>query len=142
MAIEAIAKSQVTYQANETQAKKSTPATERPETEHKDVVISDEPQDTNRTVLQDGSVEKKDGEEKAPDNTATNSQIRKAVEELNKKMVNSEAIFGIHEDTKRLTIKIVNKDTKEVLREFPPEQTLDMIAKVWELAGIMVDEKR
>ena len=32
--------------------------------------------------------------------------------------------------------------TKETIKEFPPEQTLDMIAKVWELAGIMVDEKR
>ena len=41
-----------------------------------------------------------------------------------------------------MTIKIVDKQTKEVLKEFPPEKTLDMIAKVWELAGILVDEKR
>ncbi len=39
-------------------------------------------------------------------------------------------------------IKIVDKDTKEVIKEFPPEETLDMIEKVWELAGIMVDERR
>jgi flagellar protein FlaG len=38
-------------------------------------------------------------------------------------------------------IKIVDKDTKEVIKEFPPEETLDMIAKVWELAGIMIDER-
>ena len=38
-------------------------------------------------------------------------------------------------------IKIVNKDTKEIVKEFPPEKTLDMIAKVWEIAGILVDEK-
>ena len=31
---------------------------------------------------------------------------------------------------------------KEVIKEYPPEKTLDMIAKVWEMAGIMVDEKR
>ena len=71
-----------------------------------------------------------------------NEQIRKAVEELNKKMNNSEAVYGIHEETNRITIKIVDKETKETIKEFPPEQTLDMIAKVWELAGIMVDEKR
>jgi len=72
-----------------------------------------------------------------------NEQIRKSVEQLNKNISpHSEAIFGIHEKTNRVTIKIVDKDSKEVIREFPPEKTLDMIAKVWELAGILVDEKR
>ena len=51
-------------------------------------------------------------------------------------------MFGIHEDTNRVTIKIVDKTTKEVIRELPPEKTLDMIAKVWDLAGILIDEKR
>ena len=57
-------------------------------------------------------------------------------------MSQSEAIFGIHEATNRVTIKIVDKDTKEVIKELPPEKTLDMIAKAWELAGLLVDEKR
>lgn len=69
-------------------------------------------------------------------------QLKKAVDELNKKANNSEAIFGIHEGTNRVTIKLVDKDTKEVIKELPPEKTLDMIAKVWEMAGILVDEKR
>lgn len=73
---------------------------------------------------------------------ATNEQIKKAVEQLNKSMSNSSAVFGIHEETNRVTIKIVDKDTKEVIKELPAEKTLDMISKVWELAGIMVDEKR
>lgn len=78
-----------------------------------------------------------------PEQQATNEQIKKAVEQLNKKMLaNSEAVFGIHEGTNRVTIKIVDKSTKEVIREVPPEKTLDMIAKIWEIAGIMVDEKR
>lgn len=55
---------------------------------------------------------------------------------------NSEAVFGVHDGTNRITIKIIDKDTREVLKEYPPEQTLDMIAKVWEMAGLMVDEKR
>lgn len=73
----------------------------------------------------------------------SNEQLRRAVEQLNKNMVaHSEAVFGIHEGTNRVTIKIVDKDTKEVLKELPPEKTLDMIAKVWEMAGILVDERR
>lgn len=72
----------------------------------------------------------------------TNGNIKRAVEEVNRKAKNSELIFGIHDATNRVTIKVVDKSTKEVIREFPPEETLDMIAKVWELAGIMVDERR
>lgn len=69
------------------------------------------------------------------------SGMKRAVEEINRKAKNSEVIFGIHDATNRVTIKVVDKGTKEVIREFPPEETLDMIAKVWELAGIMIDER-
>jgi flagellar protein FlaG len=73
---------------------------------------------------------------------AENEAIKNAVDKLNKNMFNSEAVFGIHEGTNRVTIKIVDKDTKKVIKELPPEKTLDMIAKMWEMAGILVDEKR
>lgn len=72
---------------------------------------------------------------------ATNEKIKKAVEQFNKN-ANSEAVFGIHDATNRVTIKIVDKTSKKVIKELPPEKTLDMIAKVWEMAGILVDEKR
>ena len=75
-------------------------------------------------------------------NQPSNEQIKQAVEKLNKSMPNSEAVFGIHEGTNRVTIKIVDRSTKEVIKELPPEKTLDMIARVWEMAGLLVDEKR
>ena len=86
----------------------------------------------------------KDGnrdDSQAKQTISENSPIRKAVDEINKKSHNSEAVFGIHEATNRVTIKIVDKDTKKVLKEYPPEKTLDMIAKVWEMAGLLVDKK-
>lgn len=95
--------------------------------------------------LQDFSLDKdvnEDTEQSEEMVASQNSQLKSAVNDLNKQMKNSEAIFGIHDKTNRVTIKIVDKESKEVLKEFPPEQTLDMIAKVWEIAGILVDEKR
>ena len=86
----------------------------------------------------------KDGnrdDSQAQQTISENSQIRKAVDEINKKAHNSEAVFGIHDATNRVTIKIVDKDTMKVLKEYPPEKTLDMIAKVWEMAGLLVDQK-
>ncbi len=84
------------------------------------------------------------GMQQAVNSQSANEQLKKAIAEMNRKINNSneEAVFGIHEKTNRITIKIVDKDTKETIKEFPPEKTLDMIAKVWEMAGILVDEKR
>lgn len=70
-----------------------------------------------------------------------NKKVQNAVADLNKKMNNTYCQYGIHEGTGRVTIKILDKDTKDVIREFPAEETLDLIEKVWELAGIMVDKK-
>ena len=76
------------------------------------------------------------------DKEANDDQIRQAIKEINKKAVESEAVFGIHEKTNRVTIKIVDKKTKDVIKEIPAEKTLDLIAKAWEMAGLLVDEKR
>ena len=68
-------------------------------------------------------------------------KIKKAIEKMNSQLPHSEAKFGIHEATNRVMIKLVDKDTQEVIKEIPPEKTLDMIAKCMELAGVLVDEK-
>ena len=72
---------------------------------------------------------------------ADNEKIKKAIEQMNAQLPNSEAKFGIHEATNRVMIKLVDKDTQEVIKEIPPEKTLDMIAKCMEMAGVLVDEK-
>ena len=67
----------------------------------------------------------------------------KEVKQINKILNhNTIAEFGYNEPTNRITIKIKDKDTDEVIREIPSEKALEMLAKAWELAGILVDEKR
>lgn len=68
-------------------------------------------------------------------------KIKKAIDTINKQLSHTECQYGFHEKTNRVMIKIVDKDTDKVIKEFPPEETLEMIAKAWELAGILVDEK-
>lgn len=68
------------------------------------------------------------------------SEISRANSRL--KVHDTRCEFGYHKETNRITIKIMDKDTSEVIREIPPEKTLAMIQKMWELAGILVDEKR
>ena len=87
------------------------------------------------------SNQNENGEEddKAPQPT---SSLKEAISKINSAQGNAEAVFGIHEGTNRVMIKMVDKETKKVIKEVPAEETLDLIAKAWELAGIMVDEKR
>ncbi|MDD6656538.1 MAG: flagellar protein FlaG [Lachnospiraceae bacterium] len=112
-----------------------------PVTESKEAAVQAEKAPDTTTVYVEETQEK-DNKNDSQGQQPSNEQIKQAVEKLNKSMTNSEAIFGIHEKTNRVTIKIVDKDSKKVLKELPPEKTLDMIAKVWEMAGILVDERR
>lgn len=123
-----------------------TPVMQKPVAENMEVSSVDAAVNSSAAALPAFKAENKDVQNTSADNRdarqTENEKIKKAVEQLNKKMPHSEAIFGIHDETNRVMIKIVDRDTKELIREYPPEETLDMIAKVWELAGILVDEKR
>ena len=113
--------------------------------ENKDVSTPAQVANVDQVTVSVARVDGKEGQgagnQSSEQQQNANEKIKKAVEQLNKNMPHSEAVFGIHDGTNRVMIKIVDKDTKEVIKEFPPEETLDMIAKVWELAGIMIDER-
>ena len=140
MAIEPLG-SVMSVQAQTVSTPKPVAQVEKPEISTNSTVQAAEKVDKTTSVVENA-------QSKGQNNSSTeqeqpsNEQIKKAVEKLNKNLMNSEAVFGIHEETNRVTIKIVDKETKEVIKELPPEKTLDMIAKAWELAGILVDERR
>ncbi|MEZ3477619.1 MAG: flagellar protein FlaG [Lachnospiraceae bacterium] len=68
-------------------------------------------------------------------------RLKKVMEQVTSAWPHSAAKFGIHEKTNRITIKLVDKETQKVIKEIPPERTLDLLAKRMELAGVMVDAK-
>ncbi len=72
------------------------------------------------------------------------STIDSTISETNSKikMSNTQLKYHIDDETQRISIKIIDKDTDKVIREVPPEETLEAIKKIWEIAGIIVDEKR
>ncbi len=47
----------------------------------------------------------------------------------------------IHEKTHAVMYKLKDSLTNEVIAEFPPKKIQDMVAKMWEFAGLFVDEK-
>ena len=147
MAIESIANPKAAYQGSVPKVDTPAPAEGAKKMPEPLVVEAKAPAKAKGETRQ-GAVKKhaaaKDGmaEPIEEERQATGTEaMRKAVDEINRHIKHSEVVFGIHDKTNRVTIKIVDKESRKVVREFPPEQTLDMIAKVWEIAGIMVDEK-
>lgn len=78
------------------------------------------------------------------DKDVSPEKIKAAVDDLNKqiKIKHTQCSFKYHDDTNRISITVTDSETHEVIKEIPPEKALDMLAKAWELAGLMVDEKR
>lgn len=69
--------------------------------------------------------------------------IMQAVRQANKALegTNRRFEYSVHQQTNTIVIKVIDTETNEVIREIPPEKILNLIAKLWELAGIIVDER-
>ena len=69
--------------------------------------------------------------------------LDKAVEEANRVIFKDDNRFEfkVHEGTGRIMVKLVNKETDEIVKEIPSEKILDLVASIWDLVGILVDER-
>lgn len=76
--------------------------------------------------------------------SVSDKAVVEAIEKANKAITGAKTQFefSIHEKTKEIMVKVIDSETQEIIREIPPEKILDMVAKMWEMAGIMVDERR
>ncbi len=78
------------------------------------------------------------------DKAFTKEEVEKAVDSTNKILKeehNAKYQFEIHEGTGRVMVNLVDMQTKEVLKEIPPEKILDLVANIWERLGLLVDER-
>lgn len=73
----------------------------------------------------------------------TDEMMEKSVNQANQalKQHHRRIDRSVHDITKTVMYKMIDTDTDEVIREFPPQKIQDMIAKMWELAGLFVDEE-
>ena len=73
----------------------------------------------------------------------TEDEIINTIEKANKELIayDRRFEFSIHEKTKQIMVKIIDVSNDEVIREIPPEKILDLVAAIWEISGIIVDER-
>ena len=103
------------------------------------------PAETN-AVTAKTYTDKQDGakEEEKRDAQASANRLKSILNETNNKIkpTRTRCEFSYVEDVNRVSIKVMDIDTDKVIREIPPEETLEMLQKLWEVAGLLVDEKR
>lgn len=71
------------------------------------------------------------------------TELGEALEKVNDavQMIQKGLKFQLHEDTERLMVKVVDVRTLEVIKEIPPKEILDMVAKIQKMVGLIIDEK-
>jgi Uncharacterized flagellar protein FlaG len=71
----------------------------------------------------------------------TEKQIKDAISKVNSKIKEhrTRCEFTYLADSQRISIKMIDEATDEVIKEIPPEK---MVEKMWEMAGILIDERR
>lgn len=75
---------------------------------------------------------------------ASEHMIKAAVSEANNnlRISNRRCQFTYEKDINRVSVKLIDEDTGEVIREIPSEETLDMLRRLKEMTGLLVDEQR
>ncbi|SJZ43409.1 flagellar protein FlaG [Selenihalanaerobacter shriftii] len=92
---------------------------------------------TNQTTGNNPNTEKL--EKKDPNK----KDIKEGVDKLNEAVqtFHEELEFKLHKKSKRMMVKIVNTQNHEVIKEIPPKETLDMLGKIKEMVGLIIDKK-
>jgi flagellar protein FlaG len=69
-------------------------------------------------------------------------EVRESVKDVNEIVdkVKEGLSFQIHEDTEKMMVKVIDLNTDEVIKELPPEEMLDLQARIHEMVGILIDE--
>ena len=96
--------------------------------------------------------------------TERTESIRNKVESLNKDQLSAEELredieekvddmndimetldeklsFKLHDDTETIMTQIIDIKTKEVIKEMPPKEMLDLSARIHEMVGLIIDEE-
>ena len=105
-----------------------------------DISIKTKSQTTRNEIASYRELSRKEEHELSIDESAWVEMVERANKAIAGAKCNFE--YSIHEGTKEIMVKVINRETKEVIREIPPEKILDLVAKMWEISGILVDERR
>ena len=71
------------------------------------------------------------------------SNFDKQADKLNQVMdlFNYSIRFTLDDESKRMVVKVVNSETDEVVRQIPPKEMLQLMNRLDQVVGVILDEK-
>lgn len=93
--------------------------------------------DRPETVVKPESKERFDSKKLSPE------MLEELVKELEKKlsMLNTQLKISIDKDTDMVVVKVIDKETKKVIRQIPPEYVLKIAKYLDEIAGLLYENR-
>lgn len=95
----------------------------------------------NATVNSNNKGEERQKEGKQLPARITRQDATAITEVMNKiaELCNHQLHFEVFEETDQVYVQVVDKETKEVIKQIPPQELLELSAKIREMVGIILD---
>ena len=99
------------------------------------------PQDAKATEIPKSGEEEKQDEHIQP-GTMTEESILNMTETFNKLMdkINVNLEFNYNKEVDMFNVKMIDKETREVIKEFPPEEMIENMIKAKDWLGAFIDK--
>ncbi|HID30922.1 MAG TPA: flagellar protein FlaG [Desulfobacterales bacterium] len=96
---------------------------------------------TTRVAVSDMPPKPTEAEQKAEPEIEVSQDMLDGVQHDIRMMRDVGLHFSVHETTGRTVVRVVDKETEKLVREIPPEEFLNLAAKLEEMIGIIFDKK-
>lgn len=118
-----------------------------------DMWVREDPQWKPQTIIApvEASKETSQSSMKRPDEEASNSgmdfvsrkDVQNVVEDVQQYLLQHSIrlSFEIHDKTGDLVVRVLDKDTGEIIRQIPPQEMLKLREKLEELTGVLLNGK-
>lgn len=90
----------------------------------------------------DKSLKDQEQQSDSNDQALSEKEQQRRMARLQDTLKNYNIEISYNNDVNRYAIKVLDSDSKEVVKEIPSEKTLDMFAKMLEIEGLLLDERR
>ena len=127
--------------ANDSNSQSASAQSAKHDTATQSALAPSKVQGTNESNASENNVnqKKEESQEKEP---MSESSVDMMTQELNELMdkINCDLQFSYNKDVDMMSVKMVDKKTEEVIKEFPPEEMLENMAKAKEWIGAFIDK--
>ena len=112
--------------------------TQAPPPKAQDPLKAQEP----KTLAQKAEEDKKEQESRLQPGTMPEESVKEVVDAVNKLMKENRVNlkFAYDKEVEMLNVKVIDPETKKVLREFPPEEMIENMKKAREWLGALIDK--